>query len=247
MADEAYVSGNLSSGGFPSLGGGDEKDAAIPGGPSLSAGSVAGGEGRKVGSKGREAMGKGLSQLPGRRTKNSPTSRRGVDGKGGSTPKTLGPSGSLPTPTTQLSRQIHEMGLASPLVTPERKRTLAERADDISPMSDADIHVGGGPSLDPGYVSMSQGPSSLEQPPASLSREKGRGGVDGTRTATLRDQKQDTHPRGRKSPGTYITHIMQSLGESCVKQARRRFNYMAKSPRDHCIRNDASTSCCFAV
>ena len=213
--DEAYVSGNLSSGGFPSLGG-DEKDSPCSTSSSLSLGSEAGGERMKLGFKGRDALGKGLSQLSGRR-KNLPPNRRGLlygEGRAGSaTGKNLGPAaGSLPTPTTQLSKQINEMGLVSPLVTPGGKRTLAERSDDMSPMSDTDVHVGGGTSLtDPGYVSLPHGQSSLELP-SSLSRERvgdGRRGKGDTR-AVGDTKQQDTLPTsGHKSTGIYyfVVHL----------------------------------------
>ena len=212
--DEAYVSGNLSSGGFPSIGG-DEKDAPCSAGPSLSLGSEVGVERRKVGSKGRDAVGKGLSQLSGRRKNASHSRRVGYgEGKAGSAAKNLGPvAGSLPTPTTALSKQIHEMGLASPLVTLGGKRTLAERADDVSPMSDTEVQVGGGPSLnDPGYGSLSQshGPASLERPPSSLSRERG-GGGGGEGNRTVGDSRQDTLPPGHKQAGMYATHTHSNI------------------------------------
>ena len=212
MVDEDYVSGNLSSGGFPSLGG-DEKDSPSSSSPSLSLGSEAGGERIKLGSKGRDALGKGLS---GRR-KNLPTNRRGGsrllygEGKAGSaTGKNLGPAaGSLPTPTTQLSKQINEMGLVSPLVTPGGKRTLKERSDDMSPMSDTDVHVGGGASLtDPGYVSLPHGQSSLELL-SSISRERvgeGGGGEGDTRAVGDTKQQNTLPTSGHKSTGKYFMH-----------------------------------------
>ena len=203
MVDEAYVSGNLSSGGFPSLGG-DEKDAPSSSGSSLALSSEAGGERRKMGSKGRDALGKGLSQLPGRR-KNLPSNRRGGtgllygEGKAGSSAgKNFG--GPAATPTTQLSRQIDEMGLASPLVTPGGKRKIDERSDDMSPMSDSDVQVGGGSSLnDPGYVSLPHGQSSLETSP-SLSRERVGGGGKGDARATKNSKQQDTLPTAPHKP-----------------------------------------------
>ena len=213
LVDEAYVSGNLSSGGFPSLGG-EEKDAPSSSGPSLSLGSETGGERRKMGSKGRDAIGKGLSQLPGRR-KNSPSTRRGGTGliyaDGKAPGKSLGSAASsLPTPTTQLSKQINAMGLASPQVAPGGKRTLAERADDMSPMSDTEVR--GGPSLsDPGYVSLPHGQSSLELPP-SLPREKV-GGEGDTRAAADSKQQDSLPPAaGHKSTGMPATHSIFHLG-----------------------------------
>lgn len=178
--DEAYVSGKLSSG-FPSIG------ENSPSG-TLSLNTEAAGERRKAGGKGKDGVRKSVSPQPGHRRKHAHPSRHGGGSHGEvslgsafSLPKT--PSGSLPTPTTQLSQQINQMGLMSPLVS-GGKRRLAERPDDMSPMSDTE---GGSHSLtDPGYDSLPLGPSSLEHP-NSLLKERGRtgGGGDG-------QQKKDT-------------------------------------------------------
>ena len=186
-SDEAYVSGNLSSGSFPSIG---DAEKAAPSSPRtlISVGSDIGGERRKISSKRSEgAVGKGLSQ----RRKGITVSRRvlGTQGENSSVPVSGGtttsvPLGSLPTPTTQLSRQIDNMGLVSPLVV--GKRTLAERADDTSPMSDTDVVVGTHSLNDPGYGSLPHGPSSLEQPTSLQKGERGRSG-----SGTVSDQRKD--------------------------------------------------------
>lgn len=182
--DEAYVSGKLSSGSFPSIG------ENSPGG-TLSLNTDVAGERRKAGGKGKDGVRKSVSPQPVHRRKHAHPSRHGGVGTSShgeislgnafTLPKTA--SVSLPTPTTQLSQQINQMGLMSPLVS-GGKRRLAERPDDMSPMSDTE---GGSRSLtDPGYDSLSYGPSSLEHP-NSLLKERGRtgGGGDG-------HQKKDT-------------------------------------------------------
>ena len=64
-------------------------------------------------------------------------------------------------------------------VVPGGKRTRADRADDMSPMSDPE---GGTPSMnDPGYGSLSYNPSSLEQP-NSLPKDRARSGSGGSLT-----------------------------------------------------------------
>lgn len=183
-SDEAYVSGNLSSGSFPSIG--PVKDT--PSSLSAPLNTDAGGERRKFTSKGQD----GAIQLSGRR-KGGHSGRRGVGGYpevalgmsgSGSSSRAHVHSGSLSTPTTILSRQINQMDLMSPLVS-GGKRTLAERADDMSPMSDTE---GGTHSLnDPGYGSLPHGPTSLEQP-NSLSKERGQ---SGSGTSGTMDQTKD--------------------------------------------------------
>ena len=196
--DEAYVSGNLST--DASLVG-DGKVAPCSLGAPLSLNADEGGERRKVGGKGRDGIGKNLSQLSSRR-KNAHPSRRAGAVVGGSGEISLGKatkisSGSLPTPTTVLSHQIHQMGLMSPVV-PGGKRTRAERTDDMSPMSDPE---GGSHSLnDPGYGSLSFGTSSLEQP-NSLPKERGRSGSGGSGTG-VGDQMKDI-PHALKHAGTH--------------------------------------------
>ena len=184
--DEAYVSGNLS---YPSIGD-DEKDSPI----SLSLNPDVAGERRpKAVDKGRDPVGKSISQ----RRKNAHPSRRGIggpgygEGKAGSGARTPGSSaGTLPTPTTQLSHQINQLGLMSPLVS-GGKRTLAERADDMSPMSDPEGGEGSHSLNDPGYDSLPHGPSSLEQP-GSLQKERGQSGSGGS-GAVVAEQEKDTH------------------------------------------------------
>lgn len=175
--DEAYVSGNLSS--DVSYVGEDKAAPSSLGAP-LSLNADAGVERRKMGGKGRDGVGKSVSQLSGRR-KSAHPSRRGGTGVGGSGDFSLGKttkssSGSLPTPTTMLSYQIKEMGLMGSVI-PGGKRTRAERTDDMSPMSDAE---GGSHSLnDPGYSSLTPGALSLEQP-NSLPKERGQSGIGGS-------------------------------------------------------------------
>ena len=171
-ADEAYVSGNLSSGSFPSIGA--EKQTPTSLGAPLN--TDTGGERRKFTSKGQD----GASQLPGRRKGGRRSTSGYAEGPLGMSGSGSGRAhvhpGSLPTPTTQLSRQINQMEIMSPMVG---KRTRAERADDMSPMSDAE---GGSHSLnDPGYGSLPHGPTSLEQS-NSLQKERGQSGSGTTGT-----------------------------------------------------------------
>lgn len=196
-SDEAYVSGNLSSGSFPSIGDAEKAAPSSPRTP-ISLGTDVGGERRKISSKRSEGVGKGLSQ----RRKGIPVSRRVLSTRGEISPvpgtNTSVPLGSLPTPTTQLSKQINDMGLVSPLVG---KRTRAERADDMSPMSDTDVVVGTHSLNDPGYGSLPHGPSSLEQPTSLQMGERGRSGSGGS--GAMGDQRKDV-PSTRVPAGMYI-------------------------------------------
>ena len=212
-SDEAYVSGNLPSGSFPSIG--DEK--AAPSCP-LSLGTEAGGEKRKTSGKRRDVAGKSFSQHASRRKggrsgRNSRGEIPPVPGMAGSgSGKTSVSSGSLPTPTTQLSKQIHDMGLVSPLVG---KRTLADRADDVSPMSDTEVVVGGAHSMsDSGYGSLPHGPSSLEQPTSLQLRERGGsrgtgggGGVGRGGGGGEQRQRKDTAAGACVTQGMMYTHL----------------------------------------
>lgn len=189
--DEAYVSGRLSSGGFPSIG----EDNSPGGTHSLNTDVT--GERRKAGGKGKDGVGKSVSPQPTRRRKHAHPSRHGgagASGLGEISPKT--PSGSLPTPTTQLSQQIHQMGLMSPLVS-GGKRRLAERPNDMSPMSDTEVETRS--LTDPGYGSLSYGPSSMEHP-NSLLKERGQPG--GGNVIAGGDGQQKTF--AIKPAGTYM-------------------------------------------
>ena len=209
--DEAYVSGGLSSGGFGSIGDGTAAPSSLSGPPSFSA--EAGGERGKLGSRGRDGMGKSLSQPQNRRKKAHPN-RHGGAGAGSHREVSPGkagygtrlPSGPLATPTTQLSQQINLMGLMSPM-TSGGKRTLAERTDDMSPMSDGD---GGTLSLtDPGYDSLPHGHPSLEQP-GSLSDERGRRG--GGRNGVMAGERQKMDISSALKPrGTEYIHVSTSV------------------------------------
>lgn len=191
--DEAYVSGKLSSGGFPSIG-----EDGSSGTHSLNT-DVAG-ERRKAGGKGKDGVGKSVSPQPTRRRKHAHPSRHGgagASGHGEISPKA--PSGSLPTPTTLLSQQIYQMGLMSPLVS-GGKRRLAERPNDMSPMSDTE---GEARSLtDPGYGSLPYGPSSLEHP-NSLLKERGQT-VGGEGVAVGDGQQKKDGTFAIKPAGMYI-------------------------------------------
>ena len=212
--DEAYVSGGLSSGGFGSIGDGTAAPSSLSGPPSFSA--EAGGERGKLGGRGRDGMGKSLYQPQNRRKKAHPN-RHGGAGAGSHSPGKAGsgtrlPSGPLATPTTQLSQQINLMGLMSPM-TSGGKRTLAERTDDMSPMSDGD---GGTLSLtDPGYDSLPHGHPSLGHPslghpsleqPGSLSDERGRRG--GGRNGVMAGESQKMNISSALKPrGTEYIHV----------------------------------------
>lgn len=193
--DEAYVSG-LSSGAFAS--GGEVSTAPISLG-SVSFTAEPEKEEKGKGQGGEKFGEKGLSRAP--RKKVNPNRHSGAPGGGGYTgssrdremsPGILGsgsrlPPGHLSTPTTQLSHQIHLMGLHSPVVF-GGKRTLAERQDDSSPMNSED----GAPSLsDAGYGSL---------PLSSLTEEKGGNGSAGDATASGGQMTALAAPKPRGMP-----------------------------------------------
>ena len=205
--DEAYVSGNLPSGGFPSIGEGTAAPSSLTGPSSLSAGEEER-EGARGGGKGGEMEKKKLPQMSSRRKKAYPN-RHGGEGKEGSPGVAGAKHPPLPTPTTQLSQQINFIQLVSPVVT-GGKRTLAEREDDISPMSEDE---GCGPSLtDAGYVSLPPGHPSLEQP-SSLPEEKGGGG--GQRKGSI-DVHMTAKPRGINSYTYNTCTYMYMYKHMCI-------------------------------
>ena len=175
--DEDYVSGNLSSGRFSSLGEVASAPSSLTGLSSIGAAVREGEERERMKDGGRgggHTERKKISQLPSRRKKAHPSRHNNGQGREGSPGVSGTRNPPLSTPTTQLTRQINTFQLTSPAVT-GAKRTLADREDELSPMSDSE---GGGLSLsDAGYVSLPPGHPSLEQPPSSLTEEKG--GVGG--------------------------------------------------------------------
>ena len=214
--DEDYVSGNLSSGRFSSLGEVASAPSSLTGPSSLGT-AVREGEEREgmrdVGRGGGHTERKKLSQLPSRRKKAYPSRHNnGGEGREGSPGVSGTRNPPLPTPTTQLTRQINTFQLTSPAVT-GAKRTLADREDELSPMSDSE---GGGLSLsDAGYVSLPPGHPSFEQPPSSLTEEKG--GVGGGGGGGLQQQKMGSSvgefqglskPRGNFIAASFICIIV---------------------------------------